>query len=30
MDMAYCMAMVLMILKGLRMDGMGSLNLSSR
>ena len=27
--MAYCMAMVLMFLKVLRMDGIGSLNLSS-
>ena len=27
--MAYCMAMVLMFLKVFRMDGMGSLNLSS-
>src|ERR1700738_690939 len=29
MDMAYCMAMVLMFLKVFRMDGIGSLNLSS-
>ena len=29
MDIAYCMAMVLMFLKVLRMAGIGSLNLSS-
>ena len=29
MDIAYCMAMVLMFLKVFRMDGIGSLNLSS-
>jgi hypothetical protein len=29
MDMAYCMAMVLMFLKVFRMDGIGSLNLFS-
>ena len=29
MDIAYCMAMVLMFLKVLRMDDIGSLNLSS-